>query len=494
MLLRRLDRLFLRQIAFSIAVIAPTVLAMIWLIEALRLTESSIRQGWSAFTLLWLLLLLIWRFVDVLLPLAVFVAVVSVLLAAEDQGELAAAQSLGAGPMRLLRSVFAAAAAVALLSMANATWVAPRAYGAFLEIRAQRSNDIAAAFLRPGTFTQLDAGLTIWMRDLDRRGGIRDLVLYDTRRPGQENILHAESGRLTAGEGGLQLALFQGTQLRSSPPEAGGEGAGGAGEGGAGGAGAEGGAGGAGAEGGQDGAPRAYWARFQRHDLFLERPPRTNRRLHRIELSLAELFAVARLPGAGGESLPPRLAREPVAGPGGAAGAGASEGAGDAGGLSAASGLRLGTAFLGADERRQRRGEFLAEAHRRLAVPLWPFAFGLLGATAVLARRTPARRRRLALYFTAAFLLMLANELWLDFLADRLPADAPAPAAAAALGVVYLLPGLTALFCALRLLALDRALPRPAAAGGGGGGGEGEGGAGGEGAGGGRAGGFAPAG
>ena len=74
MLLGLVDRHLLRQLTLHLCVIAPGTVAIVWLIQALRLVEVSLERGWSALTVLWLLFLLVWRFVDILLPFAVFVA------------------------------------------------------------------------------------------------------------------------------------------------------------------------------------------------------------------------------------------------------------------------------------------------------------------------------------------------------------------------------------------------------------------------------------
>ncbi|MGR4001086.1 MAG: LptF/LptG family permease, partial [Alphaproteobacteria bacterium] len=263
------DRHLLRQLVLHLFVIAPGTVAIVWLIQALRLVEVSLERGWSALTVLWLLFLLVWRFVDILLPFAVFVSVVAVLLSLEDTREIEAAQALGLGLRRLMRSILLFGVMFGLLVWVNALVVAPLAFSQFLELREDRGRELAALFLRPGNFREITPGVTLWMRSVDEAGDLHDLVIYDMRDSEEVSVLHARRGRLVESSRGYRLLLVDGSRHRVDRLSVGSV---------------------AGVE-----APSVYWVSFGRHELLLEDPVVRVRRLHRIEMSLAGLFDAARL-------------------------------------------------------------------------------------------------------------------------------------------------------------------------------------------------------
>ena len=407
MLLGLVDRHLLRQLTLHLCVIAPGTVAIVWLIQALRLVEVSLERGWSALTVLWLLFLLVWRFVDILLPFAVFVAVVAVLLSLEDSREIEAAAALGYGMRRLVRSVVLFGVLFGLLVWVNALVVAPLAFSQFLELREDRGRELATLFLRPGDFREITPGVTLWMRSVDGAGDLHDLVVYDMRGADEVSVLHARRGRLVESSRGYRLLLVDGSRHRVDRVSDG------------------------------DEVPSVYWVRFARHELLLEDPVDAVRRLHRIEMSLGGLFDAARVSDIGGD--------------GDGAGAGDGDSAGGGGFLEQLRGEEL----LRSSERLARRGEFLAEAHRRLSIPLWPVAMCLLGAVAVLGRGRGSRRLRVSLYFVVAFILMLSSALWQDVMSGAL-GGVDGGRVWGWVVVLYLLPVVTIVLCWFRLLWLDR--------------------------------------
>ena len=353
MSLATLNRHFLRHVAINFLVIAPALLALFWLVQAPRFAEISLERGWSALTVLWLLFLLIWRYVDLFLPLALFLAVASAFITLEDDSEVIAAQALGMSQRKIAKSVLMMAGFVSCLLVVNTMIVAPTAFKRFMDLRETRSIEFFSAALQAEQFITLTDGVTLWMEGRTASGDLRNLMIRDRRDPNRPSVLYARNGRISLREDGFHLLLADGVRHelhntndnRQADKQT------------------------------EQELPKAYWLKFHRHNIVLERPPATPRRTHRVELSLLELFA--RADGASSSATPTETASN-------------------------------------SEEGADRRGEFLGEAHRRLALFLWPPAFALLALVSVLGRKPANRRYRMSLAFSLAIVLILFADFWLE--------------------------------------------------------------------------------
>src|SRR3954466_12123665 len=114
-----LDRYILRQ-SFSIMVFVTAALsAAVWLAQSLRLVDLIVNRGLSAELFLYLALLILPRFLDIVLPIGAFIAVLFVFNRLTSESELVVMRSAGLGPLALARPVFilAGIAAIVLFTM-----------------------------------------------------------------------------------------------------------------------------------------------------------------------------------------------------------------------------------------------------------------------------------------------------------------------------------------------------------------------------------------
>jgi hypothetical protein len=101
-----LDRYILRQ-SFSIMVFITAALsAAVWLAQSLRLVDLIVNRGLSPELFLYLALLILPRFLDIVLPIGAFIAVLFVFNRLTSESELVVMRGAGIGPFALARPVF----------------------------------------------------------------------------------------------------------------------------------------------------------------------------------------------------------------------------------------------------------------------------------------------------------------------------------------------------------------------------------------------------
>src|SRR5712672_1977139 len=100
-----LDRYILRQ-CLSVALFVTAALsAAVWLAQSLRLVDLIVNRGLSAEVFLYLALLILPRFFDIVLPIGAFIAVLFIFNRLTAESELVVMRSAGLSPLTLARPV-----------------------------------------------------------------------------------------------------------------------------------------------------------------------------------------------------------------------------------------------------------------------------------------------------------------------------------------------------------------------------------------------------
>lgn len=265
----QLDRYIVRHMVMHFLILGFGVLFFFWLVQGLRLAEFSIERGSPTLTLFLLLMLLISRIVDSLIPMAVFLAVLVTFHNLEEHNEISAGQALGMGARRFAVPGVLLAAFATVLSQANVQLVLPLTQRGFMELRHSSAEAVLPFLLRAGEFVEITQGVTVWMAERDVDGRLRNLVIYDRSEAGREVVLFAESGLIGSNESGLTVALRKGSRHDVLLPTSEADGV--------------------------EVAPSARWFGFEHHELQLERATNdTVRKPHRLEFFLPALFDLAR--------------------------------------------------------------------------------------------------------------------------------------------------------------------------------------------------------
>src|SRR6201984_1492399 len=99
--MKRLDRYILRQCFGVMIFVTAALSAAIWLAQSLRLIDLIVNRGLSVEVFLYLALLILPRFLDIVLPIGVFIAVLFTFNRLAAESELVVMRSEGVRPLCL---------------------------------------------------------------------------------------------------------------------------------------------------------------------------------------------------------------------------------------------------------------------------------------------------------------------------------------------------------------------------------------------------------
>lgn len=177
----RFDRYILSQFMVLFGFFALVLVSIYWINQAVRLFDSLVGGGQSAWVFLEFTALTLPNVIRIVLPMATFAAVVYVTNRLSSESELVVMQSTGFSPWRLARPVLWFGLLVGLF-MSLATHVLVPASKAQLQDR-QRDleRNITARLLTDGTFLHPAPGVTFYIRSIEPDGTLTDVFLSDRR-------------------------------------------------------------------------------------------------------------------------------------------------------------------------------------------------------------------------------------------------------------------------------------------------------------------------
>ncbi len=205
-----LTRYILRQ-SFAIMILVTAALsAAIWLAQSLRLIDFIVNRGLSASAFLYLALLTVPRFLNLVLPIGAFIAVLFTFNRMIAESEIVIMRAAGLGPWALARPVIILAAIAFSFLMSLSLYVLPRANSEFKNLLFEIRNRFVSGLIQEGTFTTISDKLTIYVRKRDSDGELTGILINDSRDKTRPVTVLAERGAVVDSAEGSRIVLVDG--------------------------------------------------------------------------------------------------------------------------------------------------------------------------------------------------------------------------------------------------------------------------------------------
>jgi len=141
---------------------------VIWLTQSLRVIDTVVNNGQSARVFLEFTALLLPMVMSIVLPVAVFAAVLYAMNRLFTDSEIVVMLAAGLSGTALLRSVAIFAGLAMLVLYAVTLYLMPTAQREMRDRLTEIRGDVAAAFVREGAFLSPIQGVTIYLRETGR--------------------------------------------------------------------------------------------------------------------------------------------------------------------------------------------------------------------------------------------------------------------------------------------------------------------------------------
>src|ERR1700760_4407039 len=205
--MKRLDRYILRQCFAVMIFVTAALSAAIWLAQSLRLVDLIVNRGLSVEGFLYLAVLILPRFLDIVLPIGLFISVLFTFNRLITESELVVMRAAGLGPFALATPVLILSGIVFLALLSMSAYFLPASNREFKDLQFEIRNRFVSSLLQEGTFTTISDKLTIYTRNRDENGEVIGLLIEDSRDPQRPVTILAERGVFVETPGGSRVIM-----------------------------------------------------------------------------------------------------------------------------------------------------------------------------------------------------------------------------------------------------------------------------------------------
>lgn len=197
------------MVALSVGVIFS---AAVWLLQSLRLVDLIVNRGLSIGLFLYLAVLILPRFVDVVLPIAIFTAIVFIYAKLIAESELVVMRASGMSQWALAKPALLIGAVGMITLYAMAFYFLPASNRAFKDLQFEIRNKFAAALIQEGVFNTLSDTLMVYVKQRDSKGDLLGLLIQNTSDKDKPITISAERGALVDTPDGPHILMVNGTR------------------------------------------------------------------------------------------------------------------------------------------------------------------------------------------------------------------------------------------------------------------------------------------
>lgn len=191
-----IDRYLLRQLLGPTVLATAALTAVALLSQSLSALDIIVSQRQSALVFLKVTLLAMPQLLNMVLPIAVFVAGLVALNRLHTEQEIVVCFAGGMSRWRVIAPAIRLASMIAVLALAMNLWVQPMAAREMRQTLFQVRTDLASTLIREGEFTNPAPGLTVYAQSVDATGLIHNLFIHQEKADGGATTYTADEGRM----------------------------------------------------------------------------------------------------------------------------------------------------------------------------------------------------------------------------------------------------------------------------------------------------------
>ena len=208
---RTLNWYIFRQLFLATLFVTLALTCAIWLTQSLHFVKLIINRGMSLGSFLQLTLLLLPTFLLIIMPIALFLAVLFSYNKMVSDREMLIMRTTGMSPYQLARPALILASVVSVLCMALSFYLLPASFREFKNLEYSVRNDFSSVLLQEGAFNTFGDGLTIYVR-ARTENELQGILVQDNRNKEKMITMMAEKGALVNTADGPRVVMVNGNR------------------------------------------------------------------------------------------------------------------------------------------------------------------------------------------------------------------------------------------------------------------------------------------
>ncbi|WP_411288825.1 LPS export ABC transporter permease LptF [Phenylobacterium sp.] len=214
--MRLIDRYLLRQLVGPVVLATAALTVVALLSQSLAALDLIVAQRQSAAVFLKVTLLAMPQLINMVMPIAIFVAALVSMNRLHTEQEIVVCFAGGMSRWQVVSPAIRLACTVALFALLLNLFVQPAAYRAMREELFKVRTDLASTLVREGEFTEPVPGLTVYAQGVDGKGDLQNLFIHQIKPDGSASTYTANRGHIGKSRTGPVLIMKKGSNQEFS--------------------------------------------------------------------------------------------------------------------------------------------------------------------------------------------------------------------------------------------------------------------------------------
>jgi len=207
-----LSRYLIRQMVGPMVFATLALTGVIWLTQSLRVIDRIVNQGLPFGSFLYMTILLLPNILTMILPIALFGALLFAYNRLFTDSELVVMRAVGWNDWALARPALIVAGWVTAIVTVLALWLGPLGLSELRATQYEFRTNLSAILLQEGVFNNPSSGLTVYVRQRDPGGELHGIMVHDNRDPQKPVTIMAEKGALVRTPEGPRFVMINGNR------------------------------------------------------------------------------------------------------------------------------------------------------------------------------------------------------------------------------------------------------------------------------------------
>ena len=218
-LIQILNRYIILHLFQATVVVSVILIGIVFLTQSIRFLELVVETGASAKAFWFLTVLALPRFFEIIVPIAVMIAILFVYHRLLADSELVVMKSAGLSSLQLARPAFYFIGAVIVFLYIMSLYAGPKSAAAMQHYRQVIKANATQLFFREGVFNTISDGVMIYIRNKTHDGTLQGLLIHDRRQKETPPItVIADRGVIITDETGQkQVVVYDGQRQQYNP-------------------------------------------------------------------------------------------------------------------------------------------------------------------------------------------------------------------------------------------------------------------------------------
>ncbi|NNE59237.1 MAG: LptF/LptG family permease [Hellea sp.] len=205
----KLQEYFWKQAFWPLIITLLGLAALALLTQSLTTLDLIVENRQSALTFFYITILALPQLMSIILPLAVFMAVIYAVNRLNVDSEMSVAKAVGTSPWQISTPFVRLACLAVIGHLLLNLWIQPSSFRTMRVELLKVKTDLASQMVRPGEFVTPTSGLTVYAREILPNGRMEDVIIRDARVE-PVSTYTAKAGIITKSRDSARLTLQEG--------------------------------------------------------------------------------------------------------------------------------------------------------------------------------------------------------------------------------------------------------------------------------------------